>query len=151
MNIINKMTLRHLRENKRRSLVTIIGVIISVSMITAVTTLGSSFLDLMIRQDIADNGEWHVQYLDTNEKQVEAIRDDANTKAVILSNDGYAQLEESQNAYKPYLYVRNYNTSGLKSFPIDLTEGRLPEKEGEVVISEGIRKNALVTYNIGDE
>ncbi|WP_269317757.1 ABC transporter permease [Exiguobacterium sp. KJ 601] len=151
MNIINKMTLRHLRENKRRSLVTIIGVIISVSMITAVTTLGSSFLDLMIRQDIADNGEWHVQYLDTNEKQVEAIGDDANTKAVILSNDGYAQLEESQNAYKPYLYVRNYNTSGLKSFPIDLTEGRLPEKEGEVVISEGIRQNALVTYNIGDE
>ena len=48
MNIIHKMTLRHLRENKRRSLVTIIGVIISVSMITAVTTLGSSFLDLMI-------------------------------------------------------------------------------------------------------
>ena len=70
MNIINKMTLRHLRENKRRSLVTIIGVIISVAMITAVTTLGSSFLDLMIRQDIADNGEWHVQYINTNEEQV---------------------------------------------------------------------------------
>ena len=50
MNIINKVTLRHLKENKRRSLVTIIGVIISVAMITAVATLGVSFLDLMIRQ-----------------------------------------------------------------------------------------------------
>ena len=151
MNIINKMTLRHLRENKRRSLVTIIGVIISVAMITAVTTLGSSFLDLMIRQDIADNGEWHVQYINTNEEQVEAIRNDASTKDVILSSDGYAELKESQNAYKPYLYVRNYNTSGLKNFPIDLTDGRLPNKEGEVVISEAIRQNALVTYNIGDQ
>lgn len=151
MNIIHKMTLRHLRENKRRSLVTIIGVIISVAMITAVTTLGSSFLDLMIRQDIADNGEWHVKYVNTNEDQVEAIRNDAATKDVILSSDGYAELKESQNAYKPYLYVRNYNISGLKNFPVDLTEGRLPNKEGEVVISEAIRQNAQVTYNIGDE
>lgn len=150
MNIIHKMTLRHLRENKRRSLVTIIGVIISVAMITAVTTLGSSFLDLMIRQDIADNGEWHVQYLNTSEEQVEAIRDDKATKDVILTSDGYAMLEGSNNVYKPYLYVRNYNPSGLKNFPIDLTEGRLPEQEGEIVISEAIRQNALVTYNIGD-
>ncbi|WP_214889500.1 ABC transporter permease [Exiguobacterium sp. s142] len=151
MNIIQKMTIRHLRENKRRSLVTIIGVIISVAMITAVTTLGSSFLDLMIRQDIADNGEWHVQYMNTNEQQVEAIRDDAATKDVILSSDGYAELEGSQNVYKPYVYIRNYNTSGLKNFPIDLTEGRLPTQEGEVVISEAIRQNAQVTYNIGDQ
>lgn len=151
MNIMNKMTVRHLRENKRRSLVTIIGVVISVAMITAVTTLGSSFIDLMIRQDIAINGEWHVQYLNTDEQQVEAIRDDEATKDVILSSDGYAELKGSQNAYKPYLYVQNYNTSGLKNFPINLTEGRLPKQEGEVVISEAIRQNALVTYNIGDQ
>ena len=49
MNIINKVTLRHLKKNKRRSLVTIIGVIISVAMITAVATLGVSFLDLLIQ------------------------------------------------------------------------------------------------------
>jgi len=85
MNIINKMTLRHLRENKRRSLVTIIGVIISVAMITAVTTLGSSFLNLMIRQDIAENGEWHVKYVNTNEAQVEAIRNDASTKEMPIN------------------------------------------------------------------
>ena len=53
MNIINKVTLRHLKENKRRSLVTIIGVIISVAMITAVATLGVSFLDLMIQTAIS--------------------------------------------------------------------------------------------------
>ena len=35
MNIINKLTLRHLKENKKRTVVTIIGIIISVAMITA--------------------------------------------------------------------------------------------------------------------
>lgn len=47
MNIMNKLTLRNLKENKRRTLVTIIGVIISVSMLTAVATLGVSFIDLL--------------------------------------------------------------------------------------------------------
>lgn len=40
MNIVNKLTIRHLKQNKRRTLVTIIGVIISVAMVTAVATLG---------------------------------------------------------------------------------------------------------------
>ena len=80
MNIINKVTLRHLKENKRRTLVTIIGVIISVAMITAVATLGVSFLDLMKSQNIATNGEWHVQYKDVTPDQIEAIEKDSETK-----------------------------------------------------------------------
>ena len=53
MNIVNKLTGRHLKKNKRRTLITIIGVIISVAMITAVATLGVSFLDFMKRQTIS--------------------------------------------------------------------------------------------------
>ena len=61
MNIVNKLTLKHLKENKKRTLVTIIGVIISVAMVTAVTTLAVSFMNLFQRQTIAREGEWHVQ------------------------------------------------------------------------------------------
>ena len=43
MNIVNKLTIRHLKQNKRRTLVTIIGVIISVAMMTAVATLACIF------------------------------------------------------------------------------------------------------------
>lgn len=39
MNIVHTLTIRHLQQNKRRTLVTIIGVIISVAMVTAVATL----------------------------------------------------------------------------------------------------------------
>ena len=52
MNIVNKLTLRQLLLNKRRTLVTIIGTIISVAMITAVASLGVSFMDMMQRQVI---------------------------------------------------------------------------------------------------
>lgn len=151
MNIINKVTLRHLKENKRRSLVTIFGVIISVAMITAVSTLGVSFLDLMIRQDINTNGEWHVQYKDVNSDQVKAIEQDSETKRVILSSDAYAHLEKSNNEYKPYLYFKNYNKLGMEHFPIEVIKGRLPEKEDEIAISNAILNNAKVDYKIGDQ
>lgn len=151
MNIINKVTLRHLKENKRRSLVTIIGVIISVAMITAVSTLGVSFLDLMIRQDITTNGEWHVQYKDVNSDQMKAIEQDSETKTLILSSDAYANLEESNNEYKPYLYFKNYNSLGMERFPIEVIDGRLPQNEDEITISNAILNNAKVDYKIGDQ
>ncbi|WP_449539157.1 ABC transporter permease [Ferdinandcohnia sp. Marseille-Q9671] len=152
MNIINKLTIRHLKENKRRTLVTIIGVIISVAMITAVATLGVSFLNLLIREEIASNGEWHVKYNNVNTEQIEAIDKDSQTKEVILANDlGYSPLEGSENNGKPYMFLKEYNTAGFQNFPIELKEGRLPFSSNEVVISEEIGSNAKVIYNIGDQ
>jgi len=151
MNIVNKLTLRHLKLNKKRTLVTIIGIIISVAMITAVSTLSSSFMDLMARQEIATDGEWHVTYLNANKEQIKAIRNDENTKELILNKKvGYGVLEGSQNKNKPYLYIEEYNKIGFKNFPIKLKEGRLPENSNELVISDAIITNGKVDYKIGD-
>ncbi|MBS4195947.1 ABC transporter permease [Lederbergia citri] len=151
MNIVNKLTIRHLRKNKRRTLVTIIGVIISVAMLTAVATIGVSFMDLMKRQTIADEGEWHVLYKDIDQNQLQAIKKDEDTKKVVLSKDlGYAILKGSKNANKPYLYIKEYNQYGFEQFPIELSSGRLPQTESEIVISDEIINNAKVDYRIGD-
>lgn len=152
MNIINKLTIRHLKENKRRTLVTIIGVIISVAMITAVATLGVSFLNLTVRENIAQNGEWHVKYKDVNKEQLKAIEKDHETEKIMLSKDvGYAHLPDSENDSKPYLFIKKYDTTAFKQFPIEVSEGRLPHAENEVVISNEIEKNAKVKYEIGDK
>ncbi|CAG9610146.1 ABC transporter permease [Pseudoneobacillus rhizosphaerae] len=152
MNIMNKLTIRHLKENKRRTLVTIIGVIISVAMVTAVTTLGVSFLDLMKRQTIADAGEWHVQYVNVNKEQIEAIEKDNATKELIIASDrGYANLEGSQNKRKPYLFIKEFNKKGLENFPIKVINGRMPHANNEIAISKEISANAKVTYKIGDQ
>lgn len=151
MNIVNTLTIRHLKQNKRRTLVTIIGVIISVAMVTAVATLGFSFLDLMKRQAIADSGEWHVLYKDLSKEQLAAIQNDDATKVVTITKDlGYAPLIGAENSSKPYLFIQAYNAQGFTKFPIQLSKGRLPQTDKEVVISEAIVKNAKVNYEIGD-
>ncbi len=152
MNIINKLTLRHLKGNKRRTLVTIMGVIISVAMLTAVATLAVSFIDLGQKQHIKSEGEWHAFYGDVDETQLAAIRADKNTKDVILSEDlGYAVLEESQNTQKPYIFLKEFNKEGFEKFPISLTEGEIPTKENELLISDHILSNGKVEFKIGDK
>ncbi|AEV68647.1 ABC transporter permease [Acetivibrio clariflavus] len=152
MNIVNRLTLRHLKLNKRRTLVTIIGVIIAVAMITAVTTLGVSFLDLFIRDEINEYGEWHIVYYNVNTEQISAIKEDKNTEAVILSkNIGNAVLEEKSHEKKLYLSIQAYNQTGFEKLPITLISGRFPKEESEIVVSEEIIKKGKMNIQIGDE
>ncbi len=130
---------------------TIIGVIISVAMVTAVSTLGVSFMALMQKETIASNGEWHVLYKDVNKSQLKAIDADEETKTLVVSKDlGYARLAGTENANKPYLYIKAYNDQGFKKFPIELSSGRLPQAANEVVLSEEIATKAKVSYKLGD-
>ena len=150
MNIVRKLTLRHLLMNKRRTIVTIIGIIISVAMITAVATFFTSFVDMMKRAEISQDGEWHTRYKEVNKEDIEVIENHKNTKEIILSNDiGYSILEGGINEYKPYLYIKAYNENGFEKFPIKLVEGRLPENRNEILIPEHVEANGGVTYQIG--
>jgi putative ABC transport system permease protein len=120
-------------------------------MITAVASLGISFMDLMRRQAIATDGEWHVLYHNVNEQQLQRIKKDEDTKTTILSREvGYAYLHGSKNKNKPYLYLKEFNQEGYENFPMELQEGRWPQKENEIIISEEIINNGKVKLKIGD-
>lgn len=141
-----------MKKNKRRTLVTIIGVIISVAMVTAVSTLVVSFMDLLQRQTMAETGEWHVKYENVDHNQFLSIQANNQTKDVFISRDiGYAYLEGSDNDHKPYVYLMEFDQKGFEKYPIHLTAGRLPENEQEILLSEHIASNGRVTFEIGDE
>ena len=125
MNIMQKLTWNQMKKNKRRTLVTIIGVIMSVALLTAVTTTVNSFLDVMRRHAAARSGSWHLCYYDVPVENRHVIEDDADTKEVIYSTDvGYAMLAGGQNAYKPYLFIKSYDGRAMEYFPIQILEGR---------------------------
>ncbi len=151
MNIVNKLTLRQLRLNKKRTLVTIIGTVISAAMITAVAVLALSFVDLMQRGEIKRSGEWHAKYLDIDVNQLQKVQEDREAKTIILSKElGYSILPGSQNKNKPYLYLKEFSREGYENFPIELTQGRFPENTEELVVSEEVITNAGVNYQLGD-
>ena len=97
MNIIQRLTLRHMRLNKRRTLVTILGIIISVAMITAVSSLTVSFLDMARRDTLARTGNWQVKLLELTPEQAEkAAQDDRVEQIGLRYTQGYAQIPDPQ-------------------------------------------------------
>lgn len=151
MNVINRLTLRHMGQNRKRTLVTIIGVILSVTMLGAISVGASSFVDVMLRRTIKDTGEWHIQYTGVDKEKLEQIKADKNTGEVLLeSAEGFSVLPGSENEFKPYLFLTAYSEQALEKLPVNLISGRLPENGNEVVISDHIRTNGGVTYQIGD-
>ncbi|MEK4564122.1 FtsX-like permease family protein [Alkalihalobacillus sp. FSL R5-0424] len=150
MNIVNKLTIRHLKENKKRTLVTILGTIISAAMIMAVATIGVSYTDLLKKQAIENNGNWHVSYKDITTEQIDSLLQDEQTGSLSLIEDrGYSELDDSVSGFKPYIWVRGMNDEAFTQFDVQLLEGRLPETENELIVSSSLDEE--VTWSIGDE
>ena len=151
MNVIRRFTLQSLKRNRKWTIVTIIGVIISTAMIAAVSTFVVSLMDLFQRATIADTGNWHAVFTQVEQKNVAQISGDKLVKDYILSRDiGYARLEGSQNADKPYLFIKQYDDKALKNFPVKLVSGRLPQNDREIVLSEQVNLSGKLDYKLWD-
>lgn len=152
MNVIKKFTIKSLKNNKKWTIVTIIGIIISTAMITAVFTLTDSFLDMMKKFGVEENGNWHAAYYGAQLEDEEIIKQNESVKdCMIKKNVGYTELKASQNSDKPYLYIEEYDEKSMKEFPIHLVSGRLPQNNREIVIPQHIETNAGIKYNVGDK
>ncbi len=153
MNIMNQLTKKHMIVNKKRTIMTILGVIVSVAMITAVSIGTNSFLDLLQRMEINDSGYWHEQFSELPASKLAILEQDSNSKSVIVTKDqGYANIDgvTIENEYKPYLYIKSFSKDAMSGMSLKLKEGRFPENKNEILLSEHLSSNGNVTYNIGD-
>ena len=152
MNLLNKLTITNLKLNKKRTIVTIIGIILATALITAVAGMVTSFRQTLINWTIKTDGNYHYRFKNVPSEELKYIENNRSIENYYLTQGiGYAKLNESKNEYKPYLYVMSYNNGALKNAPIDLVEGRLPQNENELVISEHIITNGKVNYKIGQK
>ncbi|MDD5952224.1 MAG: FtsX-like permease family protein [Oscillospiraceae bacterium] len=149
MNILSKVTLRQMRLNKRRTIVTIVGVIISVAMFTAVSTLSGSFLDFMQRAVIASEGDYHLAVFGASNGDLQTIGQNENTKSYYaVHQDGLAQLPKQFGA-KHFLSVKSITKDTMTDAGIHLTEGRLPQNDRELVVSQSVKARDDSYYHIG--
>ncbi|NRS48235.1 ABC transporter permease [Brevibacillus sp. HB2.2] len=149
MNIVNQLTLRYMKKNKSRTLVTIIGVVISVAMLTAVFSISSSFMDMMQRNAITYSGKWQAAFLNVTGEDVAVI---TNTEAIerydIDQKLGFARLSNSPNSVKPYLYITGHSNHDVVG--VSLINGRLPQNENELALSSEYLRTAGVSLKVGD-
>lgn len=151
MNVLNRVTMKTLRRNRARTVVTIIGVILSAAMFTAVTTFISTMQHYMLASVLSTQGSWHAQLAGLPYDAAGQLRDDPKIKAVAVQQEiGYARLPESQNDYKPYWYIQALDDGSAALLGIRLVEGRMPQNAGELLVPEHVLTSGGVAVKAGD-
>ena len=142
MNLLKKLTIKNLKLNKKRTIVTIIGIMLSVALITAVATMYASGLKSLIVYEKYVKGDFHVEFMDVPSDDVKTIKNNNGVENVYLTQEiGYAPLKDSKNSGKPYAYVMGFDKGALENLSIRLTSGRLPQNEDEIIIPTHLKTN----------
>ena len=150
MSLLNKLTIKNLKLNKKRTIVTIIGIMLSVSLITAVATMYNSAIKSLINFEIREKGDFHVAYYNVPQEEIDTFKNNRSIDTLnLVENIGYAKID-SKNEYKPYAYIKAFTKSSLNNLSIKLVEGRLPENSNEILIPTHLKTNGRITLNVGD-
>ena len=151
MNLLNKLTIKNLKLTTRRTIVTIVGIMLSVALITAVASIYSSLLKSLIAYDIKNTGNFHVEYMDVPISDIDTFKNNRKIEAIYLTNSiGYAKID-SKNEYKPYVYINGFTKDSLEKLSIKLVEGRLPQNENEIVIPKHLKTNGRLELKVGEQ
>ena len=152
MQILNRLTIRNLKLNKKRTIVTIIGIILATALLTAVAAMAVSLKESITLRAKKVDGDFHLLLYDMTDKQKESVINNRQVESYYEMHEvGYAVLDGCVNDSKPYVYIEALDGDTFEKAEINITSGRLPEDDSEIVISSHIKTNGGVKYNIGDE
>ena len=161
MNVFHRYTRRSLRLSPARTLVTIIGIVLSMSLFTAVIEGAYSGLQYLIRGEAGVSGAWHGFYygLDSNTKD-QLLANSAIADAAAWQQVGWA--DTGGRASYSYLLIEDISDNITDLLSIRLTEGsRMPENEHELLLPgtfnelylpEGVERyqaGDTVTFDVG--
>lgn len=146
MSVLNRLTIKNLRLNKKRTIVTIIGIILSTALMVGIGLLFSSFQDLMIRDTIGYSGKYEAKYNDVDLDKLNDIKN-KNFTYFYEKPIGFSKIESS-NEYKPYMYITSVNKEYFNE--LKLVDGSFPKNENEIVISNHVITNGGLNYKVGD-
>ena len=150
MNLLNKLTIKNLKLNKKRTLVTVIGIMLSVALITAVASIYTSGIKSLINYEIYQKGNFHAAYFDVPISDIAIFDNNRSIENInLVQNIGYAKID-SKNEYKPYAFVKAFSKSSLENLSIKLVEGRLPENENEIIIPTHLKTNGRLELKVGE-
>ncbi|WP_123042740.1 ABC transporter permease [Cohnella candidum] len=125
---------RYLKQQRRRSALTVLGIVLSVALISALLTMGQALKDNQLQQQIAENGSFHFAYSQPSPGLYDKLKNHALVGQVGRIRSGAET--QIDGTYK--LYVEEANDDAFRLLPIHLASGRLPETADEAVLEEWI-------------
>lgn len=155
MKVLNELSIKDLKLNRKRSIVIIIGIILSTALICGVAGLVSSFQQTLVETVKNSHGNYHAIFYDVPKEELKYIENNRNVENYYLSEDlGVSYLPKIELATKkvtePYINVVAMDNKFLDNMAIKIHEGRLPENDTEIAVSVRINDKYKLNYKVGD-
>lgn len=155
MNIISKLTLRHLLENKKRSIVTILGIATSTALISAILLGVFSFFSFFGYISVQTSGAAHAVFEKVSKEQYEELLNDKTLETVGLrealgEKSGVRLLTDTDERFR----VGNIDHATMKDYSMRVVldyEGTLPVNSSEIAVEEKFLKDNGLNLKVGDE
>ena len=152
MNLMKKLTLKNLKLNRKRTIVTIVGIILATALLSALVTLVSSFQYSMIEYQKQKGGDFHVKFSNVKMSELSEFKNNRNIESTFETMGmGFAKLSGCKNEDKPYAYVMATDEAGFERGCFKLIEGRMAKNEDEIVIPRHLKTNGRIDIKVGDE
>lgn len=152
MNVLNKLTKKNLLLNKKRTIVTIIGIMLSTALVCAVAGLVTSAQQTFVNLIKNTDGDYHISFSNVPQEQQKYITQNNAVDSYYVTKElGYSKFESIQNEDKPYIYVVSMNENAFEKGAYKLIEGRMAQNENEIVIPQHLIDNGRVKINVGDK
>ncbi len=156
MSVMTSFTLRSLSKNRVRTAVSIIGIVLSVALITGIWASVSSIQKGLYDMTLESEGWWHASYEGVADSDIQAlVESDSITDVVTAYNYGVALfsqedresfgaglvLQSSLVTQKGALERDGYTITALP----EITEGRMAESQTEIVLPDWMRSIEFTT------
>lgn len=150
MTLLNKLTIKNLKLNRKRTIVTIIGIMLSVALITAVASMYASGIKSLIKYETIIKGDFHTAFYNVPTSDIDKFVNNRNIEKLNITEGlGYAKID-SKNEDKPYAYLKGFTKDALNNLSVRLVKGRLPENTNEIVIPTHLKTNGRLDLKLND-
>lgn len=152
MNIVNKLTLRHIKENKGRAVVTAMGICVSVAMIMAVFVALASFTNLFAEIELLSSGNHIATFSITSPEQYDKLKSDDRISDIgaAASVEGSYQLEKRKSDFTGTGEMISGDEAYLTQMFTGDYEGEIPQKENEIAVEQALIEKNELDWKIGD-
>ena len=157
MKVLNELSVKDLRLNKKRSIVIIIGIMLSTALICGVAGLITSFQKTFVETAKNSQGNYHAIFYNVPKDELKYIEENRSVEDYYLSEElGYSYLPNENTSTstgkeeKPLVNIISMNDKFLNNMAINIKDGRLPENDSELAISTRINEKFKINYKVGD-
>ncbi|AWZ47406.1 ABC transporter permease [Clostridiaceae bacterium 14S0207] len=139
MNNYTQLTFKYLKQNKKRTILTIVGIILAISLFSGIGTFMFSVQDSLIEKRKQDAGNWEFGFSNLNKERVYTLANSFEIKNYSISKEEKdIKIKNNQNVEIDF--SNDDKKSFNEFFKVKSLEGKVPNKSKEIIISKNAKR-----------